>query len=156
MHFVCMQLDNWHRRGRCGINQAPLGVTAQVCATSPAQTATGCSEWPQLPRSSHDDLTTAKEQQALLLPHLAVPSALALTKLLPVVLKATSRTSSVWPVLTDRQRPLRTSHSRADVSMDPLRTMLPAGHAQTNTVSCGDTALHQRRVHATEKAHTTS
>lgn len=59
-------------------------------------------------------------------PHLAVPSALALTKLLPVVLNATSSTSSVWPVLTDRQRPLRTSHSRADASMDPLRTKLPA------------------------------
>jgi hypothetical protein len=64
--------------------------------------------------------------------HRAVPSALALTKQLPLALKATSSTSSLWPVFTDRQRPLRTSHSRADASIEPLSTKLPAmqQHAQ--------------------------
>jgi hypothetical protein len=65
----------------------------------------------------------------LKLAHLAVPSALALTKLLPVVLKATSSTSSVWPVFTDKQRPLRTSQSLADASIDPLKTRLPESAA---------------------------
>jgi len=57
--------------------------------------------------------------------HLAVLSALALTNLLPLASKATSSTSSVWPVFTDKQRPLRTSQSRAVVSMEPLSSKLP-------------------------------
>jgi hypothetical protein len=76
--------------------------------------------------------------------HRAVPSALALTKQLPLALNATSSTSSLWPVFTDRQRPLRTSHSRADASMDPLSTKLPAGQQQTqaSTYCCEALTAH--------------
>lgn len=55
----------------------------------------------------------------------AVPSALAVTSLLPVELKQASKTSSVCPLNVSMQFPDPTSHNFAVLSMEPVTQYSP-------------------------------